>query len=382
MTHVLHISSWHPYIDGMSGTFVVEQCAALRGAGLDVGLIFSRVQGLRSFRMERALRGLPGFVKLDSPIPTFGFKSWNVPGMSAFLPRLATIMLRNRYAAYVKAMGRPDILHAHVALDSGSAAHQISAETGLRYVVTEHSSAILNGGLTDSQLAAVRAVYQDAHCVIAVSDVLADRIFDICPTAKIRVIANLVREAVFALRTPNIESSNDIVVVSMGGLVADKRFDDAITALSQLPQEMKNRIVHRIVGDGPERPRLEALAARGGVPTIFYGNLPHIEAMKALADARLFLHPSAYETFGVVLAESMALGVPVVTTLCGGPETFVTPETGKLVPVGDVGALLNAVQDILSNPDLWTGRAGQIAQYAYDRFHESSVASTIGETYQ
>ena len=168
----------------------------------------------------------------------------------------------------------------------------------------------------------------------------------------------------------------------MGVLAAHKRFDDAITVLSQLPKEMKSRIVHRIVGDGPERARLEALAAQGGVHTIFYGNLPHIEAMKAMVGARLFLHPSAYETFGVVLAEAMALGVPVVTTLCGGPETFVTPETGRLVPVGDVGALLNAVQDILSNPDLWMGRAGQIVQYAYDRFHETSVAFAIGETYQ
>lgn len=382
MTHVLHLSNWHPYIDGMSGIFVVEQCAALRAAGLDVGLIFSRVQGLRSFKRDRALRGLPGFVKLDRPIPAFGFKSWNVPGMNALLPRLAMIMLRNRYAAYVKARGRPDILHAHVALESGSAARQIAAETGLQYVVTEHSTDILNGGQTDLQLAVARAVYQDAHCVVAVSEVLADRILHICPDTKIKVIPNVVRDSIFSLRKSNFEPSDRIVIVSIGVLAAHKRFDDAIVALSQLPKKIKGRIEHRIIGDGPERARLEALAVHGGVHTIFYGNLTHIEAMQTLVGARLFLHPSSYETFGVVLAEAMALGVPVVTTLCGGPETFVTSETGRLVPVGDVEALRNAVEEILSDADLWAVRAGGIAQYAYDHFHETSVAAAIRETYQ
>ncbi|BBB08633.1 hypothetical protein SPYCW_1649 [Sphingopyxis sp. EG6] len=361
---------------------MVEQCAALRAAGLDVGLIFSRIQGLRSFKSDRALRGLPGFVKLDLPIPAFGFKSWNVPGMNALLPRLAMVMLRNRFAAYVKARGRPDILHAHVALESGPAARKIAAEFGLRYVVTEHSTAILNGGQTGTQLAVARAVYRDAHCVIAVSKVLSDRILDICPDANVRVIANVVRDSVFSLRKPNRNMLDGIIVVSIGVLASHKRFDDAIMALSQLPIDMKGRIEHRIIGDGPERARLEALAARGGVRTKFYGNLTHVEAMRALADARLFLHPSSYETFGVVLAEAMALGVPVVTTLCGGPETFVTPETGKLVPVGDIEALRIAVQDVLDHPDLWTGRAGTIAQYAHDHFHESSVTSAIRKTYQ
>lgn len=382
MTHALHLTTWHPYIDGVSGAFVIEQCAALRASGADVGLVFSRIQGLRSIGAGRVLRGFPAFTRLDHPVPTFGFKSWNVPKMNALVPRFNTLMLRNRYAAYVKAVDRPDILHAHVALEAGVAAHQIAAETGLKYVITEHSTGILNGDLTNAQRAMARAVYRDAHCVIAVSQILADRILDICPSAKVRVIANLVRNSVFSLRRDRTETSDRIVVASIGVLATHKRFDDAIMALSQLPEATKRRVEHRIIGDGPERARLEAFAARVGVRTIFHGNLPHMDAMRLLADAHLFLHPSSYETFGVVLAEAMALGVPVVATRCGGPETFVTPETGKLVPVGDIVALRDAAEEILGDPELWAMKTGEIVQYAFDHFHESSVTAAIKESYQ
>ncbi|MGQ3099494.1 MAG: glycosyltransferase [Sphingopyxis solisilvae] len=382
MTHALHLTTWHPFIDGVSGVFVVEQCAALSAAGVDVGLIFSRIQGLRSMRTGRALRGFPAFTRLDQPVPTLGFKSWNAPGMNAMVPRLNTFMLRNRYAAYVKSKGRPDILHAHVALEAGVAARRIATETGVKYVVTEHSSAILNGKQTEGQRATARSVYHDAHCVIAVSQMLADRILDICPLAKVRVIPNLVRDPVFSLRRALDGRSDRVVIASVGSLTLNKRFDDAILALSRLPEAMKDRIEHRIVGDGPERAKLEALSACARMSTTFYGNLPHIDALQHVADAHLLLHPSSYETFGVVLAEAMALGVPVVATRCGGPETFVTSETGRLVPVGNVEALRDAVQNILSDRNLWTERAEKIAQYAYERFHEARVAAAIAEAYQ
>ena len=53
MTHALHLTAWHPVIDGFSGVFVIEQCAALRSHGAQIGLIFSRIQGLRDMSPKR-----------------------------------------------------------------------------------------------------------------------------------------------------------------------------------------------------------------------------------------------------------------------------------------------------------------------------------------
>lgn len=381
MTHALHLTAWHPYIDGVSGVFVLEQCAALKAAGLEIGLIFSRIEGLRGLAVRRLLRGLPGLVRLDYPVRTLGFKSWNVPGGAQLAPRFNAWALQNRFKAYVRTYGRPDILHAHVALETGPAARGIATMTGLDYVLTEHSTEILNGCLTPHRRAIARAVYADARSVIAVSPILADRILDICPSANVRVIGNLIRDDVFALRRPNFETDGRIRVATIGALVPHKRVRNVIAALMDFPPPLKERIDYAVIGDGPERGMLEAAVREAGIRATFHGNLPHDHAMALLASMDLLIHASAYETFGVVLAEAMALGLPVVATRCGGPEGIVTDETGALVPVDDVEALGLATRAILQDLDGWRARRAAISQRAHDLYHETSIASAIAETY-
>lgn len=382
MTHVLHLSTWHPVIDDVAGLFVLEQCAALRALEIKTGLIFSRIQGARGLTVGRVARGIPGFVRFDAPVPTLGFKSWNVPGLAPFVPRVNEWMLRNRYAAYAHAFGKPDILHAHVALEGGSAARRIAAQAGIDYVVTEHSSEVLNGIATSARQKAAARIYREARYVLAVSEVLAERIAQICPAARIRVVGNLVRSSVFARRLTGRILGDRIKIVSICSLSPNKRMHIAIQALLELPETMRVRIDHHIVGEGPERAALEEQSRKGGLHTIFHGNLPHDRVMAVLAEADLFLHPSAYETFGVVIAEAMALGVPVVATRCGGPEGIVEPETGLLVEVDDIDAMRDAVGRMLNNLAEWRMRGDAIARRAHDRFHENNIAMAIAETYR
>ena len=381
MTHVLHLTTWHPVVDGVSGIFVLEQCAALQAAGARVGLIFSRIEGLRSATARNFARGLPGFVRTQQPVPTLGFKSWNLPGAAGLVGRFNTWMLGNRYAAYEQSMGRPDILHAHAALEAGPAARRIAARIGREYVVTEHSSEILLARLTPERKAAAREVYADAHRVIAVSSALADRISDICPSARITVVGNLVREAVFALRTREGRVGERLMVVSIGGLDPGKRTAQALEALAGLPAGLRGKIDFHIVGDGPQRARLEALARASELATRFHGKLPHAEAMALLAGADLLVHASSFETFGIVLAEAMALGIPVVATRCGGPEDFVTDRSGLLVPVDDVDALRAAIRQVLEDLETWKSRSSDISADARARFHETAVGAAVMETY-
>lgn len=381
MTHVLHLSTWHPVIDDVSGVFVLEQCAALASIGVQVGLIFSRLEGLRSLTLRRALRGMPGMVRRMDPVPTLGFKSWNLPGSRRLLPRFSVWMLQDRYARYEKLFGRPDILHAHVGLESGPAARKIAARIGREYVVTEHSSEILHGSLDPSREQTVRQVYADARCVIAVSSALARRVIEICPTAKVKVAGNLVRDTVFQLRRPPSARGDRISLVSIGGLYPNKRVAIVFAAFAKLPPALTDRIDYHVIGEGPERQQLERLAQSAGMKTIFHGNLPHQEAMALLSRADALVHASAYETFGLVMAEAMALGLPVVATRSGGPEEFVTDQVGTLVPVDDVDALAMAIEDMAGQADIWRGRRDMIAAQAFERFHETSVGRAIAEAY-
>jgi glycosyltransferase involved in cell wall biosynthesis len=101
----------------------------------------------------------------------------------------------------------------------------------------------------------------------------------------------------------------------------------------------------RIGGDGPPRPALERLARALGVQgqVRFLGELSREEVLEEMLGADAFVLCSRFETFGVVLAESLACGTPVIATACGGPECIVNESNGLLVPPGDVPALGQAM---------------------------------------
>jgi glycosyltransferase involved in cell wall biosynthesis len=248
-------------------------------------------------------------------------------------------------------------------------------------VITEHSSEILRGGLSPHRARIARSVYEDAKCVIAVSTALADQISTIAPNADIRVIGNLVRESVFAKRMVLKAPTNALRLISIGSLVDTKRTHFVIQTIARLPLRLKARIIYDIVGDGPERARLVALAESCGVHTVFHGNLPHDETMNLLSSRDLLVHPSAFETFGIVLAEALALGVPVLATRCGGPEDLVGEEDGMLVKVDDADDLLAGMRSILDDVDLWKSRSHEMAQRAFQRFHENHISTAVMEVY-
>ncbi len=100
-----------------------------------------------------------------------------------------------------------------------------------------------------------------------------------------------------------------------------------------------------IIGDGPERKRLEQLARQLGVAEAvkFWGWLPRSEALERLAGCDVLIHPSLHESGGCVCLEAMGAGRPVVCLDLGGSALQVTQETGIKLPASTPG---RAVADL------------------------------------
>jgi glycosyltransferase involved in cell wall biosynthesis len=109
-----------------------------------------------------------------------------------------------------------------------------------------------------------------------------------------------------------------------------------------------------VVGDGPERPRMEALARELGVTerVHFLGRRPHEEMPGLLASGQVALFPSLMEATSVAALEAMACGRPVVATRVGGLPEIVDESVGALVPPADPEALARAAVALLQRPDL------------------------------
>jgi glycosyltransferase involved in cell wall biosynthesis len=136
----------------------------------------------------------------------------------------------------------------------------------------------------------------------------------------------------------------------VGRLTRQKALETAIAAVAAVPAA---RLV--VVGDGPERERLEAAAAASGAAAriAFLGPRSRDDALRIVAGSRAALLSSDWENLPHAAVEALSLGVPVVATAVGGvPEVVHDGENGLLVPPGRPEELAAALRRVLEEPGL------------------------------
>jgi glycosyltransferase involved in cell wall biosynthesis len=152
--------------------------------------------------------------------------------------------------------------------------------------------------------------------------------------------------------------------LSLGRLLHWKGFHLGLEAFvkAQLPG-----CEYWVIGDGPERQRLENFAnqssSNGRIK--FLGNIPRNEALSALAECDVLIHPSLHDFSPTVCLEAMAAGRPVICLNIGGPAGQITQETGIRVsannPTQTVSEISESMIRLATNPELrlQMGKAGQ-----------------------
>jgi len=179
-------------------------------------------------------------------------------------------------------------------------------------------------------------------------------------------------------------------ILAVGRLVPKKGFDDLLRAAAKLAARGVPFTLD-LVGDGPERARLESLANELGLNerVMFKGAMP-ADALRALyARAAVFALPCVQlpngDRDGIpnVLVEAMAAGTPVVATRVSGiPELIAHERTGLLAPARDPAALADAIGEVLSHPQSATRRAIAARADVEVRFDLSKNAARLAELLQ
>lgn len=143
--------------------------------------------------------------------------------------------------------------------------------------------------------------------------------------------------------------ADDVLFVSVGRLVPVKGFDRLLQAFADYRAAGRKGCL-AIVGDGPERPALEAAAARLGVTphVLFTGHMDDVRP--ALAAADVFVLASRNEGMGRVIVEAMAAGLPVIATAVGGIVSLLrSGNSGILITNGDVASFSAAMQELTTD---------------------------------
>ncbi len=289
--------------------------------------------------------------------------------------------------AAVQHFGRPDLIHAHVAYPAGWIAMHLSREFGAPYVLTEHMGPFPLAEYTNHAGQAMPYVIEPlrrAAARIAVSASLA-RDMASHGVEDVHVVPNFVDERVFAATPP--AAAPPVVFLTVASLHPIKGVDVTLRAIARLREMLpdafaREAIAFRIIGDGPERDPLLALARQLdlGRHLAWLGAQPHAVCQSELQRAHVHIMSSHRETFSIATIEAMASGRPVIATRCGGPESIVTPATGVLVPPEDPEALAQAMASMIEDRSRFDWRA--VARSCLDRFSRRSVVDQLDAIFQ
>lgn len=338
--------------DPVLGVWAHRQALAARDAGADVRVfVLHRLVPARADFGPRSLRRKlrqPRHTELDgiaveyvpyvSPPRSRWYGSW---GAWAARP-LGRALRRHEF----------DLVHAHNAVPAGDAVLRAGVEMPL--VVSVHGGDVFF--TVERWPGTVGRTFAAARMVLANSEGVA---------AKVR--ARDVRVVHLGTDVPD-EVVAGTGVVTVGHLVARKRHADVIRALPP-------GVTYDVVGDGPERAALEALADER---VTFHGQLEHGRALEVARRRGVFAMPSVDEAFGVAYVEAMAAGLPAIG--CAGepgPEEIARAGDGmRLVPPGDVGALRAAIEECLAAPNLGAKARRTVQQhFTWERCGAATVAA-------
>jgi glycosyltransferase involved in cell wall biosynthesis len=225
-----------------------------------------------------------------------------------------------------------------------------------------------------------RRLVPEADHVVANSSGLAGAVAEFYGLERERVstVPNLVDvDALdrWAAEEPQIRRSDeDPIVIAVGRLFVEKRYDLMIKAIAQVRRNHKVKLW--ICGEGPQRPALERQVRRLGLQATVR-LLGHCDNPFALMrQAALFLMTSDHEGLPNALIEAQCLGLPAVSTRCpfGPEEIIVEGQSGLLVPVGDASAIAEGVMDLLAEPGRLSEMAENAKKVAQARFAAPAVA--------
>ena len=205
--------------------------------------------------------------------------------------------------------------------------------------------------------------------------------------ARVRVVQNAVDDPTASLtddretiRAAFGVAPDERVVLVVARMTAWKGIDTVMAALGQLPDGLRGRARLVVLGDGPDRPRLEGLAASLPPGTVtLAGEVPHSMVARWMCAADALALCSGYEGLSHVLLEAMAAGLPVLVSDAGGNRALVTHgRDGLIVPFRDVEATARALGELLADGETARSIRQNARAGAANRTVSRMVEQTLG----
>lgn len=352
---VLVLPSWY-LPDG--GGFFKDHAETLNHGDFEVDILVNRVLGLTSHSFYQIWKSLKKRERKEGPLQVTRWGYLRIPRMERYNIRAWAKKYLTLFDYYLEHNEKPDIIIAHSCIWAGYVAARIKEEYKIPFILVEHRGRFARNIEATQRMIRewyfpyIRKALVQANKIITVSKALDNQLISISPgiVNKIETIPNLIDTDYFKL--PEKPRTKDpFLFIAFGTLEYVKGFDILIKAFASFVRKHEGDFMLRIGGRGSKYRKLKMLARKYGVAdrVNLHGYVPREEVLKEMQRANIFILPSRFEAFGVVLIEAMSTGCPVISTYSGGPESIVKHTDGLLVESDNVEELEAAMEKIYLN---------------------------------
>jgi glycosyltransferase involved in cell wall biosynthesis len=270
-------------------------------------------------------------------------------------------------------------------LDYSFITAHLSRKFKIPYVLTEHSPAILPGRIpcfnsyeTDQERVAFA---RNAAARLAVSRLSAEK-FEKCFGCSFEVVYNFADSIFDNKRLPSFPKNTDkFIFVNIGHMIERKAQLLLLEGFAEAFKSEENVELH-IMGTGQMKEKIEDkladLKLDGQVKLA--GNLDRDDMIDFLDRAHVLVISSYSESFGMVAAEAFKRGLPVVSTVCGGPEEYINPNVGLIADTTSSKELASKLLEVYRNYGRYDPLG--IIQYAKENFSEEGIVPRITAIYE
>lgn len=370
MTYKIGITCY-PTVGG-SGVVATELGKALAEKGHDIHFITSSLP----FRLDEQKANIYFHEVEVNQYSVFRYPPYDL----ALASKMADVINRENL----------DILHVHYAIPHAISAYLAKEMTDrdVKVVTTLHGTDITVLGYDPSLSDIIRFGIEKSDVVTAVSDDLIRQTNELLDINKpVETVYNFVDHRIYYPReVPELKAklgiSPDSKVLShVSNFRKVKRVGDVVRVLAKVREQTDAVLL--LIGEGPELKVISRLVSELGLTDYvhFLGNQKRIAELLSISDVSLLL--SEKESFGLVILEAMACGVPVVGTDIGGiPEVIEDGVSGAICPVADIAAASEKTLRILQNSDLRKSMSKAAVKRATETFHQERIVSDYEAIYE
>lgn len=331
---ILHITHWFPSVENpVCGIFIKEYCDAVHQENPESGkVIFIDI----TMKSKRAFPKISLFsYKSDTDIEVVRVNiDWFLGKLVYIYAQLQWMLIGKRLKKLVEDIN-PGIIHSHVVHPSGAIGYKIAKACSKPMVITEHWSNLPAYFSNPLRSLLGRKAYNYSKFILPVSRFLHDMIINYVSSDdqnKVIVVPNVVNEKIFRFTSVKNFDSKQIRFIAIATWNRyrnmPKRPDIMIKSLSAFKQETGRDVSLTIVGDGNMIEDIKQIAAEHNLPLACVGRKSKQEISEMFTGHDFFIHASDIETFSIVTAEALMVGLPAIVSNTGALPELVTPERG------------------------------------------------------